>query len=315
MALDHYVSQVHLRRFYSPVLGNRGYAMRKSDLKRFTPRSEDVCRSDEGSTNEYLTEPRVIEEFLKTVEGKYNTAVASFEAGAPTNGDVYVLAGFVSYLLTCSPAAMRINSGPLEGSLGVAAKLLNTQGVFPPPPPELGGKDLAELLASGKIKFDVDPKYPQAIGIANILDRVVRFGDAEWTLLVNEHEDCPFFTSDFPVGIQAFTDTSVFDRVAPLTPTLAVSIRPRDKLQTASFDFNHFSLKRRKLKRPEAAAINRLLVRCAEDTVLFSDDQPWIAGFIEKNRHFRIETKEFDHPAAGGPGRRFRQEISAFRRV
>jgi hypothetical protein len=29
MALDQYVSQVHLKRFYPPVLGNRMYAMRK----------------------------------------------------------------------------------------------------------------------------------------------------------------------------------------------------------------------------------------------------------------------------------------------
>ncbi len=69
MALDHYVSQVHLKRFYSPSLDGLMYAIRKSDLDRFTPRSNDVCRMDEGNTNEYLTEPGAIEEFLKTVEG------------------------------------------------------------------------------------------------------------------------------------------------------------------------------------------------------------------------------------------------------
>ena len=33
--LDHYVPQVHIRRFYPPGLGERLYAIRKSDLKRF----------------------------------------------------------------------------------------------------------------------------------------------------------------------------------------------------------------------------------------------------------------------------------------
>ncbi len=43
MPLDHYIPQVHLKNFYSPVLGDRMYATRKSDLKSFTPNSKSVC--------------------------------------------------------------------------------------------------------------------------------------------------------------------------------------------------------------------------------------------------------------------------------
>ncbi|MFZ0961102.1 MAG: hypothetical protein WAO35_09365, partial [Terriglobia bacterium] len=32
MPLDHYVSQVHLKQFFSPILGARLYATKKSDL-------------------------------------------------------------------------------------------------------------------------------------------------------------------------------------------------------------------------------------------------------------------------------------------
>jgi hypothetical protein len=77
MALDHYVSQVHLKRFYSLALNGQMYAIRKSDLKRFTPNARSVCRIEEGNTNEYLIEPRAIEEFLKTVEGRYTDAVST----------------------------------------------------------------------------------------------------------------------------------------------------------------------------------------------------------------------------------------------
>jgi hypothetical protein len=78
MALDHYVFQVHLKRFYSPALGELMYATKTSDLKTFTPRSQAVCRTDEGNTNDFLTEPRAIEEFLKTIESKYNGSVSLF---------------------------------------------------------------------------------------------------------------------------------------------------------------------------------------------------------------------------------------------
>jgi hypothetical protein len=62
MVLDHYVSQVHLRNFYSPALGDQMYAVRKSDWKTLTSNSESVCRIDAGSTNAYLTEDRLIED-------------------------------------------------------------------------------------------------------------------------------------------------------------------------------------------------------------------------------------------------------------
>src|SRR5258705_12404118 len=102
MALDHYVSQVHLRNFYSPTLGERMYAVRKRDGKAFTPNSESVCRIEEGSTNAYLTEDRLIEEFLKGIEPKYNASVKELAGGHFEAECVYVVAGFATYALTRS---------------------------------------------------------------------------------------------------------------------------------------------------------------------------------------------------------------------
>lgn len=61
MSLDHYVSQVHLKNFVSPVLGHSLYAIRKSDLKPFTPTAQSICRIEDGSTNSYLREERAVE--------------------------------------------------------------------------------------------------------------------------------------------------------------------------------------------------------------------------------------------------------------
>lgn len=68
MPLDHYVSQVHLRKFYSPTLNDLMFAVRKSDLKHFCCNSKSVCRIEDGSNNEYLRKDRLIEEFLQFVE-------------------------------------------------------------------------------------------------------------------------------------------------------------------------------------------------------------------------------------------------------
>jgi hypothetical protein len=135
MALDHYVSQVHLRKFYSPALGNRLYAIRKSDVKAFTPRSEDVCRIMDGSTNAYLREGRAIEDFLKTIEPNYNAALDKLIAGEIDDTCIYTIAGFVAYVISCSPAGMRIGSGPLKSTVETTAAMLEAQGLLPPSSP------------------------------------------------------------------------------------------------------------------------------------------------------------------------------------
>src|ERR1700719_3034549 len=91
VALDHYVPQVHLRNFYSHELGRRMYGLRKSDLRAFTCRSEDVCRIEAGSTNPYLKEPRIIEDFLTEVEPYYNASVANLRSDTIDHRTVFAI--------------------------------------------------------------------------------------------------------------------------------------------------------------------------------------------------------------------------------
>src|SRR5882672_758541 len=83
------------------------------------------------------------------------------------------------------------------------ASILDSQGLLEKSPPSLGGKSLSELLRDGTVRIDVDPKYPQAVGISTIVERVSIFGNAEWEILHNDDPNSPFFTSDFPVAIES----------------------------------------------------------------------------------------------------------------
>src|SRR5690242_13954733 len=131
MALDHYVSQVHLRMFYSPMLDGRMYATRKSDLKSFQCDSKSVCRIEHGSTNPYLAEERAIEDLLLDIEPKYTASVSKLREGRIDRDCVYAIAGFIGYVASCSPAAMRIHTGPLLGLLESEAAILDRQGLLP----------------------------------------------------------------------------------------------------------------------------------------------------------------------------------------
>jgi hypothetical protein len=290
MALDHYVSQVHLRNFYSPTTG-RLFGVKKFDLKTFPCRSEDVCRIEDGSTNAYLTRERAIEDFLLGVEPKYNAAVAELRKGPPDPDGVFVLAGFAAFVSCCAPAAMRIGTPPLQAMLEREAKKLDAAGLFEKAPPSLGGKSMTELLTDGTVKFKVDPKYPQALGISGILERLWVWGNSSWEVLKIDDPGLCFCTSDFPVAIEVRADNSV-DRIVPLAPDIALRIVPDNRLRGFKRDasLRLTSCRSRTVSRAEVVQINRTIVRCAEELVFFRAEEPWTKEFVFKNRFFRIET-------------------------
>lgn len=299
MALDHYVSQVHLKNFNSAALDGMMYALRKSDLKRFKTKSQDVCRIEDGSTNAYLKEDRAIEEFLKDVEPRYNASLAKLRENKIDKECIHAIAGFAAYVVTCSPAAMRIHSGPLKATLESTAAILDAQGLIPKAPQALGEKSITELLADGTVKFSVDPKYPQAIGISNVLHHVSVFGNSPWDILHNGEADNPFFTSDYPAAIEVMDLNTPINRIVPLAPDLAIRIRPDIQLSGTKPDlgFAKFKAVPRRLKRAEILGLNRLIVRCAEDLILYRDDREWIEGFVAKNRSYHVEpvTQKLPH--------------------
>ena len=301
MALDHFVSQVHLRNFYSPALGERLYAVRKSDGKSFAPNSESICRIEAGSTNAYLTNDRAIEEFLKGVEPKYNAAARKLAQGQIDPEVIYVIAGFISYILSCSPTAMRLHTASLEAILRTSARALDAAGAFPEVPEALGSKSLTELLGTGAVQLKVDPKYPQAVGISNTLKMVLTLGNSAWEVLKNPFTDSPFFTSDYPDAIEDSGDPRVVNHIVPLTPFVAIRILPdislrRDQLD---FTFGRHRFRQRQLARDELLAVNRLLVQCAEDLVLYRDDHPWVKAFIAKYSAYYVETVIQELPTSG----------------
>lgn len=251
----------------------------------------------DGSTNAFLPEPRVVEEFLKSVEPRYNAACAALRSGTLSNDHVYVIAGFVAYVVACSRASMRLGAAAMNARMKVEMVLAGEAGLLPelPPdlPPPLRDMTIAQLLEDGHLVCETDPKYPQAVGIAGIRDLLDAYGNFGWDILLNDHADSPFFTSDHPVAVEATPDPMVVNRIVPLTPRLAIRILPRRDLSGRKLPatFDHFRYRRRTISRQEAMAVNRLIVRSAEDIVLYPLNRAWVGAFVGKNADFRLEAE------------------------
>lgn len=290
MPLDHFVSQVHLKNWYDPEFGKRMHAIRKTDLTQYQCDSVSQCRVEDGNTNTYLEDQRAVEEFLKSIEGRYNASAEELRQGKPTCDAIYTIAGFLSYVMSCSPAAMRINTPMFAGGVQIVAEMVDRRGELANAPAELGGGTIGAMIADGRVVVDVDPKYPQAVGIGTIMDRVSSFGNFDWDILINSYEDTPFFTSDYPVANEDTNDPRILNRIIPLTPNLAVRIKPNLRgIRAKGFEFKDFRYRTLKLSRSEAVDINRRLVRSAEAVVYHSKKLRWITDFVVKNRNYRVE--------------------------
>jgi hypothetical protein len=303
MALDHYVSQVHLRNFYSPALGGRKlYGIKKRTLEKFICSSKDICRLDENSTNPFLEHTRIIEEFLTYIEPNYNRALQCFRDDRIDADSVFVVAGFTSYVMTCAPAGMRLYAEPLRHALEAGTEIFERAGSLPETPEVFGGRTLSQLIKSGAVRVAIDPKYPQAIGITQILSITEQFGNSDWDILVNEHSNLPFFTSDYPVGVTPGADPRVVDRIIPLAPDIAVRIKPslERSRAAAGMTFPYFRSRRVRPSRSELLSINALLVRCADNQVLYRDDGETISGFVAKHAPYRLELITDKIPVGNG---------------
>jgi hypothetical protein len=292
MLRDHYVSRVHLRNFYAPTLhGEKLFATRKPDLLKFKCSSKDVCFSRGGSNNEFIVEGRAIEEFLKYIEPAYNASVRKLSEGHVDHDATFTISGFVAYVLTCSPAGLRINCGPIKASLEVSHQIMEAEGRIPPPPPILGFESIGDLIDSGRIALKIDPKFPQALGITNILNNASALANGYWELLVNSYQESPYFTSDYPIALEIPRDARVLQRIVPLSPNLALRIRPVPREEgvdiSRSPDFR-FQIRNATFK--EVTEVNKLIVRSAETLVFSSVDFEWVDKFISKNSKYRVES-------------------------
>jgi len=235
------------------------YATKKSDLKSFKCNTKSVCRIEGNSSNAYLLRDRAIEEFLVGVEPKYDASLLKLRSQNIDPECIGVISGFASFVACCAPAAIRIHMAPLKNLVESEALILDRQGLLPRSPAILGNRTVAELLTDGAIQVDIDQKFPQAVGISTILGRTSLLGNSPWEILQNDNPNDPFFTSDYPIALEASTPR-LANWIVPLAPDLAIRVRPDVNLARSAPDlsFKRFSYRYRSLPRSEVIEINRL---------------------------------------------------------
>ncbi|MBS2010556.1 MAG: DUF4238 domain-containing protein [Cyanobacteria bacterium SZAS TMP-1] len=286
MALDHYVPQVHLRHWVSGNNGPLLNVIRKSDFFKFTPLPRNICAVPQGSTNRLLAEPRKIEETLAGIEPKYNKAVASLSRAEFDNETVWTIAGFAACIMVASPTALRLHNPTHTAILRDMAVMLDRRGLLP----GSSGMRFSRHVASGATDFRVDGRFSQSILAENMNRTIGLLTHGDWEVLHNRFPDCPFFTSDYPIALEVSEDDRrLNNKVIPLTPNMALRIKPNIEVNHQDPPFTNLTVRRRALSRGEVKRINTLIVRSAEEVVVYLKEHNWVPDFVDRNRRYWID--------------------------
>lgn len=287
MALDHYVSQVHLREFTNTET-KKLFAISKLDLREFTPSPKSVCAIRDGNTNEYLKEPRLIEHLLERVEPNYPYALNELRSRRCDDIVRETIAGFIAAVSICSPAFNRLCFDGTHKHLSDFAKHLDAKDSFPRFPENsderYSGKSISELLDGGLVKFDIDMNMPKAMATARLINVVRAFLNSHWDVLEN-HTKHKFLTSDYPMVHIPTLSRHWSKKFVPLAPDIGIAvISSKVGIWDGPIEVAHVEVS----SHSRVADLNRYTVFSAEELVFSDMPTSFLRGFVKKHRRMQL---------------------------
>lgn len=298
MPRDHHIARTYLKYFVDPLSPPLLNVWRKGDLKQFKARTDDVCFAEGWDTNPYFREPRIVDQYLRIVEPRWNSGASDIQNILGYEETKYWMAGYIAVMASCSPTAIRNSTASIEQMIKLEAERLMHEiqrdpaafAEIEPLPQNL----FAQLIEGGGVKACVDPKYSHAQMVLNIMNLQWLIFLSPWRILEAQGQQV-FLTSDFPVGF-FYPDRQsgeVF-RFVPITPRYCILI----KLSTNSADRLH--PKEELTQYPETVVdivvardrfvreLNVITVKSAESLVISSLNEIWITRLVQKYNCWKL---------------------------
>jgi hypothetical protein len=300
MAKDHYIAQTYLKHFIDPRLKVLLHVHCKHDLKYFTPTTKDICFEEGWDTNPYFQDPETVAKYLKIVEPKWNRGVNDIKELLQYEEVKYFMAGYIAVMASCSPTAVRTSSDSIAEVIASSTNMLAQQmqarpDLFPDAKP-LPQEKFDQIMESGGLIANVDPKHSHARMIANLVDLQWHLYKSPWLVMVNETES-PFLTSDFPVAFYyPKPDSQIPYRYVPISPKFGILIKL--SLDPADRKFPKVEMKKypnttvdiRDIKHDFVRILNTLTVQGAESLVISDRKEDWITNLIKKNKDWKMDS-------------------------
>jgi len=294
MSKDHYVAQTYLKHFLDPGSSGQLHVYKKQDLKYFPSGTKPICKKINWDSNEYFPDnPRLMDEYLKEFEPKWNEAVERISKGISCKKSKYYMSGYIAALTVRTPAMFRQQKKLIEHNLETR-RLAEAKRLQENPD---GIEDVDELISgllSPDIKLEIDPEYVKARAMQTLTTLLWTFYRSDWHVLFTNN-DMFYLTSDNPSCL-LYLDSPLYasGRFVPITPKLAVIIEtdiniPMENIPDPAVELPDTLIKFGAIKKKKLHSLNTLVVQSAEEIIISPRRKKSISKLVRKYRNWRVD--------------------------
>lgn len=302
MSEDHYIAQTYLKNFGDPSHGGMLHAYRKSDGFEFPCWPADVCREWDGDKNPLMEDTELLGDFRKIFEPHWTPSIANIRSNKISNDDKFKISGYIANLMTCTPAWGRVMEKIyLKDKLGYLSFDVKMKRKHDKIDKRL--IEGVEMLEKGDLKLVVNPNHMKALSTRCLVVNTIQIYNQDWQIVSND-TDHFFVTSDNPLAIDySGRPGDQMKRFLPITPHLCLCIKysslrdidpkniapylrlpPEGKIQACGYSSQ------------DVKHINRLVIKCAENTVFSSKKEPKIHDLVVKYNKYRVDADYIEYP-------------------
>jgi len=297
MSKDHYVAQTYLKHFKVKGMFKRVNAIRKSDLKILNGvHVQEICQQANWSHSSYhQPNPRIVENYLKIFEPRWSACIETLKKNTFDLETKSYMAGYLAFLRTCTPKAVRMSERCLKEVIEMNYKLISQH--------ELNKKSkyadvIRKIESAGGLAVNIDQGYSKGMTFQGVVDLAKKYAGFQWSILFNQTQTL-FLTSDNPVCIDRLT--AMYSKFyVPLTPAMGLIIHP-DWAEKNDEEQSQKSDEFCDIEEKGVNLLNELLIKNAEDIVIFNhDNYEKVMDLVKKYRFWRVESRATRIPTNEG---------------
>lgn len=299
---DHFVPVTYLKRFCDQNRSNLLHTYAKDDRKvSYTcSKPRKICIEKGGDENPYFKDPTIIRDLLGELEPRWSDAVDRLIHDNTDADARYIVSGLVAYMSTWVPAVRKVFVGLMEDELEALRPMFARQAENDVQDP-IERRMLVEGLLNPKIIVSVDPHFPRAIVLQNMVQLAGRLFEGNW-MLCKAPAEKHFITSDNP-AVKWHRDHRDFlgKTFLPLTPEWSVIILPNpDKPKVDIRALVPGDIEAGVMSVEAFGELRELTIKCADRIVISSRHDEIVMNMTHKYRKWRLANLHDTFPSEDG---------------
>jgi|GEM_PF-5268962 len=299
---DHFVPVTYLNKFCDSAKRNllHTYAKDDREVVYTCSKPRKVCTERGGDENPYFEDTTILRDFLNELEPRWSDAVDRLINDHMDSDARYIVSGLIAYMSTWVPAVRKVFVSLMEDELKALRPMFAHHAESEIDDP-IERRMLVEGLLDPNIIASVDPHFPRAIVLKNMVQLAGRLFEGNW-MLCNAPEGQHFITSDNPAVKWHRDHNDFFGKTyLPLTPDWSVIILPNPDKPTVDVSaLLPGDIETGEMSVEAFEELRELTIKCADRIVISSRHDECVMELAQRFRKWRLTNLHDTFPSGNG---------------